>query len=96
MENKQCLIIGLALAGVLLLAGTGLAQNRGGGGPGSSLCTGSGPGGGVCAVTPAPTTDNQNCPTPGAGKSQKRGMRGQGGGQANQPTPQATPPAAGQ
>ncbi|MCX5892985.1 MAG: hypothetical protein NTW80_08455 [Deltaproteobacteria bacterium] len=98
MKNKRCLIIGLALAGVLLLAGSGLAQNRGGGGgrgpagQGNQVCTG-GPGG-TCAVTPAPNANTQNCPGYGAGQSQKRqGMKGPRGGRMNQPNTPANPPA---
>ncbi len=89
----------LSLAAALLLAGSALAQNRGGGqgGPGSALCTGSGPGGGVCAVNPAPNSGNQNCPGYGAGKGQrgKGMMKGrQGDAQSGQSTPQANPPAS--
>lgn len=99
MKTKRCVRLGLAmaLAGGLLLAGTGLAQNQGGGGPagqGKQLCTG-GPGG-TCVVNPAQGSGNQNSPGPGAGKSQKRqGMKGnRGGAQSGQPTTQANPPAS--
>ncbi len=99
MKKQLCLISALALAGVLLLAGPGLAQKQGGGpggGPaGNQVCTG-GPGG-VCTINPAAPA-NPNCPDPGSGKSQKRQrMRGsRGGAQANQPAPQTTQPEAGQ
>ncbi len=99
MKQQLYLISALALAGVLLLAGPGLAQRQGagaGGGPqGNQVCTG-GPGG-VCTINPA-TPANQNGPGPGAGKGQKRkGMRGnQGSAQATQPGTQTTQPEAGQ
>lgn len=102
MKDKRYMMLGLALAlaGVMLLAGLAMAQNQGGGGAkagqGGQLCT---PGsGGTCAVPPAVGQGNPNCPAPGAGKAQKRrGSRGpQGGKRANQPDPQANPPAAGQ
>ncbi len=97
MKNRQCLMIGLALAlaGVMLLAGAALAQNQGSGpaGQGNQLCTG-GPGG-TCAVTPAPKPGNLNCPAYGAGQPQKqKGRKGSGGtGQSSQPTTPANPPA---
>jgi hypothetical protein len=100
MKTKRCLMIGLALAlaGALSLAGAALAQNRGGGGPGgqgNQLCTG-GPGG-TCMVNPPNNLKTQNCPGNGAGKAQRqKGPKGRNAGQANQPTPQANPPAAGQ
>ena len=99
MKQQLYLISALALAGVLLLAGPGLAQRQGGGpggGPqGNQVCTG-GPGG-VCTINPA-TPANPKGPGPGAGKGQKRkGMRGnQGGAQATQPGTQTTQPEAGQ
>ena len=99
MKNKRCLMIGLALAfaGALLLAGSGLAQNRGGGGgggqagQGNQLCTG-GPGG-TCMVPPAQTPGNQNCPGYGAGKAQRqKGPKGFRGGRMNQTNTPANPP----
>lgn len=98
MTKQRCLIITLALAGMMLLAGPGLAQKQGGGpgrGPGSQVCTG-GPGG-ICTINPN-TPANQNCPAPGTGKSQKRqGMKGSGGGaRSNQPDTQTKVPEAGQ
>ena len=97
MKKQRCLIMALALAGVMLLAGPGLAQKQGagpGGGPGNQVCTG-GPGG-TCVVTPPTTQGNQNCP--GSGKSQKRqGMKGaRGGAQSNQTNTQTKAPEAGQ
>ena len=53
MKKQRCLIIALALAGVMLLAGPGLAQRQGGGPGGRArqpVCTG-GPGG-VCVINP--------------------------------------------
>ncbi len=100
MKKPLYLISALALAGVLLLAGPGLAQKQdaGAGGvcpAGNQVCTG-GPGG-VCTIKPN-TPASQNCPGLGAGKGQKRkGMRGnQGGAQATQPGTQTTQPEAGQ
>jgi hypothetical protein len=98
MKKQRCLIMALALAGVMLLAGPGLAQKQGGGpggGPGNQVCTG-GPGG-VCTINPA-TPAKQNGPGPGAGKAQKRqGMRGaRGGAQSNQTDTQTKAPEAGQ
>ena len=98
MKKQRCLIIALALAGVMLLAGPGLAQKQGGGpgrGPGSQVCTG-GPGG-VCTINPN-TPANQNGPAPGTAKSQKRqGMKGsRGGAQSNQREAQPNTPAADQ
>ncbi len=98
MKNRRCLMIGLALAGVLFLAGVALAQSQGGGpavcpvGQGNQVCTG-GPGG-TCVVTPAPNPGNQNSPGCGAGQSQKqKGMKGpRAGGQSSQPTTPANPP----
>ena len=40
MKKQRCLIIALALAGVLLLAGPGLAQKQGGGPAGEHVCPG--------------------------------------------------------
>jgi hypothetical protein len=96
MKKQRCLIMALALAGVMLLAGPGLAQQQGGGpgrGPGNQVCTG-GPGG-TCKINPT-TQGNQNCPGPG--KSQKRqGMRGgRGGAQSSQTDTQTKAPEAGQ
>ena len=98
MKKHRCLIIALALAGVMLLAGPGLAQKQGGGpggGPGNQVCTG-GPGG-VCAVTP-PNNTQGNQPgsrNPNAGK--RRGPKGPGaGGRMNQTNTQTSAPAAGQ
>jgi hypothetical protein len=93
--NKRGLLTGLALAlaGVLLLAGAGLAQNRGGagagqGGRGNQLCT---PGArGVCAVGPN-NPDNQNRFGNGAGRPQKARGMGRRGGQANPSATQADP-----
>lgn len=100
MKKQRCLIIALALAGVMLLAGPGLAQRQGAGAggvcpAGNQVCTG-GPGG-TCVVTPPNNTQgNQNCP--GTGKSQKRqGMKGaRGGAQSNQTNTQTKAPEAGQ
>ena len=96
MKQQRCLIMARALAGVMLLAGPGLAQKQGGGpggGPGNQVCTG-GPGG-TCVINPT-TQGNQN--SPGPGKSQKRrGMKGnRGGAQSNQPDTQTKAPEAGQ
>lgn len=94
MNKRWYRSLALALAGVLLLAGAGLAQNQGGGkgpaGAGSQLCT-PGPGG-TCVVNPP--AGNQSCPQAGAGQSQKcRGPKGPNRGEANQANPQANPPA---
>ncbi len=96
MKKQRCLIMALALAGVMVLAGPGLAQRQGGGpggGPGNQVCTG-GPGG-TCVINPT-TQANQN--SPGPGKSQKRQrMKGaRGGAQSNQTNPQTKAPEAGQ
>jgi hypothetical protein len=92
--------LALALAGILLLAGPGWAQNRGGkaagpAGPGLQMCT---PGqGGVCAVNPPDNPGNQNSPSYGADKSQRPMGKGRrGGGQINQPNTPANPPATSQ
>jgi hypothetical protein len=102
MKVKRCLSISLALAlaAMLLLAGSALAQNRKGGGPagpgqGNQLCTG-GPGGTCVVSPPANNQGNQNSPGYGAGNSQKRMGKGRGGGRANQPNTPAYPPAASQ
>ena len=100
MKHRRGLMIclALALAGVLLLAGPGWAQNQGGpgkgpAGQGNQLCTG-GPNG-TCVVPPANTPNTQKGPGYGAGKSQRqRGAKGpQGSGSGNQPNTQANPPA---
>jgi len=98
MKKQRCLIMALALAGVMLLAGPGLAQKQGDGAggvcpAGNQVCTG-GPGG-TCKINPT-TQANQNCPGPG--KSQKRqGMKGaRSGAQSNQPDTQTKAPEAGQ
>ena len=103
MNKRSCLIIclALALAGVLLLAEPGGAQNQGGkatgpAGQGLQMCT---PGqGGVCAVNPPANPGNQNSPRYGADNSQKpMGPKGRrGGGRFNQPNTQANPPATSQ
>jgi hypothetical protein len=98
MKKQRCLIIALALAGVMLLAGPGLAQKQGGGpggGPGNQVCTG-GPGG-VCAVTPPNNTQgNQTC-IRNAKPKKGRGPNGPGaGGRMNQTNTQTSAPAAGQ
>ncbi len=92
MKQKN-LIIALALAGMVLLAGPALAQKQGAGAgsgvcpAGNQVCTG-----GVCTVNPA-NPSSQNCPVPGKGQKRK-GMKGAGGGaqtttqsgtQSNQP-----------
>ncbi len=100
MADKRYLKIGgaLTLAGMLLLAGTALAQNQGGGpgvcpaAPGNQVCTG-GPGG-TCVVNPSQNPNPQNCPAYGGGKSQRqRGQKRRGAGQ--QPG-QTNPPATNQ
>jgi len=99
MKDRRGLLICLvlAMAGMLLLAGPGWAQNQGGGGPGkgqgNQLCIG-GPGG-TCTVAPPNNPDNQATPRYGAGKSQRqKGPQGQrGAGSGNQPNTQANPPA---
>lgn len=101
MQIRKSWWLGLSLAGALLLAGTALAQNQGGGTGGSKVsqespCCTAGPNG-TCVVNPNKQQGNPN--GPGTGKAQKRrGMKGpQGGGPGNQPnTPPANPPAAGQ
>jgi len=94
MKKQRGLIMALALAGVLLLAGPGLAQKQGGGpggGPGSQVCTG-GPGG-TCVVTPPNTQGSQpGSRNPNAGK--RRGPKGPGpGGRMNQTNTQTSAPA---
>ena len=94
MKKQRCLIMALALAGVLLLAGPGLAQKQGGGpggGPGNQVCTG-GPGG-TCVVNPPNTQGNQpGSRNPNSGK--RRGPKGPGpGSRMNQAAPQTSPPA---
>jgi len=94
MRKKQCLIMALALAGVMLLAGPGLAQRQGGGpggGPGNQVCTG-GPGG-VCVINPPNTQGSQpGSRNPNSGK--RRGPKGPGSGsRMNQAAPQTSPPA---
>lgn len=100
MRKQWCLIMALALAGVMLLAGPGLAQGQGAGAggvcpAGNQVCTG-GPGG-TCAVTPPNNTQgNQTC-IRNTNPKKRRGPNGPGaGGRMNQPDPQTSPPAAGQ
>jgi hypothetical protein len=96
--------LALALAGTLALAVPVFAQQGPGGGPqgpGNQWCTGGGqgPGGGgaYCPATPG----NQYCPRTSSDNSQglqkRQRMRARSRAtQANQPTPQATPPAENQ
>ena len=88
MKKQRCLI--MALAGVMLLAGPGLAQKQGGG-PGSQVCTG-GPGG-VCVINPPNTQGSQpGSRNPNSGK--RKGPKGPGpGSRMNQAAPQTSPPA---
>ena len=97
MKKQRGLIMALALAGVMLLAGPGLAQKQGGGpggGPGNQVCTG-GPGG-VCVINPPNTQGSQpGSRNPNAGK--RRGPKGPGaGGRMNQTDTQTKAPEAGQ
>jgi hypothetical protein len=102
MKNRRDLLIGLALAGVMLLAGPSWAQNQGGGGgaagpgnQGRQLCTG-GPGG-TCVVNSPNTQGNQNNGSANANPKKRRGPKGPGGGgRSNQPNTQTETPAAGQ
>ncbi len=96
MEKQRCLIMALALAGVLLLAGPGLAQQQGAGAggvcpAGNQVCTG-GPGG-VCVINPPNTQGSQpGSRNPNSGK--RRGPKGPGpGSRMNQAAPQTSPPA---
>ncbi len=97
MNKRLGPMIALALAGVLLLAEPGLAQQQGGEaagpvGQGNQLCT-PGPGG-TCVVNPN-KPGNQN--TPGGNFQRRRGQKGQRGpGRMNQPDTQVNPPAANQ
>jgi len=98
MTKRHGLIMALALAGVLLLGGPGLAQQQGGGagaaGPADNQVCTPGPGG-TCVVNPK-NPSNQNCPQ-GVQSQRRRGPKGPGaGGRMNQPNTQTSAPAAGQ
>ncbi len=98
MRNQRCFIMALALTGVLLLAGPGLAQRQGAGAAGvcpagNQVCTG-GPGG-VCVLNPANNQNNQTGRN--SMRKQRRGPKGPGaGGQVNQPAAETKATEAGQ
>jgi hypothetical protein len=96
-SKRLVIILALALAGALVLAGSGWATNQGSGpaaspvAQGQQLCTG-GPNGTCRLVPKAPA--RQDCPGYGAGPG-KKVKASQGAKQGNQPETQAKPQATG-
>jgi hypothetical protein len=96
-SKRLVITLALALAGALVLAGSGWSANQGSGpaaGPvaqGQQLCTG-GPNG-TCRLVPK-TPARQDCPVAGAGQGRKV-KAPQGAKQGNQPETQAQPQATG-
>ena len=92
--------LALALAGIMVLAVPVFAQQGRGGGPqgqGNQWCQGGGMGPGPGSAYSPNYQNNQNCPYYSGDNTQQAPRGGRwamrGGGRANQPATQATPPA---